>query len=218
MPSPSSSSAGSGALVLRTLVYFIVTGAIAQIALLEARYLPELRFSELGLTELTQSLVLASGCAILLYVRQVLKVWPYVTLLLLAFLAASLIREQDALLDHYAGRHVWKVLVALVVLPSITWVLVHRRRFSAEMAEYSGSFSLGLFSAGLLTTYAFSRLYGRKIFWQAVMGDGYMGSVKSMAEEVVELLGYSLILFAIVELLLLARHLHRDRQQAAMPD
>ncbi|MDN6297509.1 MAG: hypothetical protein L0J54_05715, partial [Halomonas sp.] len=138
----SSSPSGVGALLLRATLYFIATGAIAQGAYLEALYLPDLRFSELGFTELTQTLLLASGCAILLYVRLVLKVWPHVTLLLLAFLAASLIREQDSFLDNNVAEHAWKVLVAIVILPSITWVAIRRRHFTAELAEYSRSFSL----------------------------------------------------------------------------
>lgn len=208
----------TGALFLRATLYLLVTGAIAQGAYMEALYLPKtLQFSELGFTELNQTVFLALSCAILLYVRQRLKVWPMVTLLLLAFIGSSLIREQDALLDHYAGRHVWKILVTIVILPIVVWVGIHWRRFLDELYEYSNSFSLGLFTAGLFTTYAFSRLYGRKIFWQAIMEDHYLGDIKSMAEEVVELLGYSLILFAMIELLLLARRIYRARQQAA-PD
>lgn len=209
----SSLPSGTGALLLRATLYFLATGAMAQGAYLEALYLPGLRFSELGFTELAQTLLLISACAILLYVRLVLKVWPHVTLLLLAFLAASLIREQDSFLDAYAAEHVWKVLVAIVILPSITWVAIRRRRFAAELAEYGQTFSLGLFTAGFFTTYAFSRLYGRKEFWQAVLQEHYMDHIKSMAEEVVELLGYSLILFAMIELLLLARRMHLARQQ-----
>jgi len=44
------------------------------------------------------------------------------------------------------------------------------------------------------------------------MQEHYMDRIKSMAEEVVELLGYSLILFAMIELLLLARRMHLARQ------
>lgn len=45
------------------------------------------------------------------------------------------------------------------------------------------------------------------------MQEHYRDRIKSMAEEVVELLGYSLILFAMIELLLLARRMHLARQQ-----
>ena len=73
----------------------------------------------------------------------------------------------------------------------------------------------GLFVAGMLTTYIFSRLYGRQVFWQTVMQENYMRDVKSMAEEVIELLGYAMILIALVELMLLARRLYHARQVSA---
>lgn len=193
------------AAALRTVLYILLTGAIAQGAYLEALYFPGIRFSEWGFTEFTQTLFLASSCVLLLYVRHGLKVWPNVTLLMLAFLAASLVREQDAFLDIYVADNTWKVLVALIVLPSIAWVIYQRRHFLAEFSHYSNTFSFGLFMSGLLVTYVFSRLYGRQDFWRAVLEDDYVRDFKNVAEEVVELMGYALILIAVIELLIMAR-------------
>jgi hypothetical protein len=189
----------------------LLIGAIAQGAYLEALYLPSVRFSELGFTEFTQTLVLATCCAMLVYIRQVLKVWPTVTLLLLAFLAASLVREQDHFLDSYVAHNTWKALVALIIIPTLVWVVKQRRRFLDEFAYYSNTFSFGLFTAGVLTTYIFSRLYGRQEFWQTILEDSYVRNFKNIAEEVVELFGYSLILIATLELLLLARRVYLAR-------
>ena len=79
----------------------------------------------------------------------------------------------------------------------------------------SNTFAFGLFTAGVLTTYIFSRLYGRQAFWQAILEESYSGTFKSVAEEVVELLGYSLILIATVELLLMTRRIYRARQASS---
>ncbi|MBR2515626.1 MAG: hypothetical protein IKE45_16750 [Halomonas sp.] len=214
MSSPPAWPIGFQTILVRAVLYVLFIGAIAQGAYLEALYLPSVRFSELGFTELTQTLVLATCCAMLIYVRHVLKVWPTVTLLLLAFVAASLVREQDYFLDNYVARHTWKVLVALIIVPSITWVIIHHRRFLEEFTYYSNTLAFGLFTAGVLTTYIFSRLYGRQDFWRAVLEENYVGTFKSAAEEVVELLGYSLILFATLELLLLALRIHKARRTA----
>lgn len=214
MPSPPAWPIGFQTILVRAVLYVLFIGAIAQGAYLEALYLPSVRFSELGFTELTQTLVLAFSCAMLIYVRHTLKVWPTVTLLLLAFVAASLVREQDHFLDTYVARHTWKILVALIIIPSTTWVVIHRRRFLEEFAYYSNTFAFGLFTAGVLTTYIFSRLYGRQDFWRAVLEESYSGTFKSVAEEVVELLGYSLILIATLELLLLALRIHKARNTA----
>ncbi len=212
MPPTSSWPIGFKDILVRAVLYVLFIGAIAQGAYLEALYLPSVRFSELGFTELTQTIVLFTCCAMLIYIRHVLKVWPTITLLLLAFVASSLVREQDAFLDTYIARNTWKVLVTLIILPSIVWVVIQRRRFLEEFAYYSNTFAFGLFTAGVLTTYIFSRLYGRTIMWQAVLDDQYVRIFKDVAEEVVELLGYSLILFATLELLLLARRLYRTKQ------
>ncbi|WP_018916455.1 hypothetical protein [Vreelandella zhanjiangensis] len=195
--------------LLRATLYVLFIGGIAQGAYLEAVYLPSVRFTELGFTEFSQTLTLASCCGLLIYIRQVLKVWPNVTLLMLAFVAASLIREQDYFFDEFVADNSWKVLVALIILPSIGWVVYQRRRFIAEFAHYSNTFSFGLFAGGVLTTYIFSRLYGRQIFWRAVLEDNYVRIFKDVAEEVIELLGYSLILFAVIELLLLALRIRK---------
>lgn len=199
-------------ILVRAVLYVLFIGAIAQGAYLEARYLPSVRFSERGLTELTQTLVLASCCAMLIYIRQVLKVMPTVTLLLLAFVASSLVREQDHFLDNYVADNTWKVLVALIIIPSLVWVVKQRHHFLDEFAHYSNTFAFGLFTAGVLTTYIFSRLYGRQEFWQAILEDNYLRDFKNVAEEVVELLGYSLILIATLELLLLTRRIYLARQ------
>ncbi len=168
-PSPPQWPISFGYALLRATLYVLFIAGIAQGGYLEAIYLPNVRYSELGFTELTQTVVLACRCALLIYVRQVLHVWPTVTLLLLAFVAASLVREQDYFLDHYVARHTWKILVALIVLPSLAWVIIHRRRFLEEFAYYSNTFAFGLFAAGVLVTYIFSRLYGRQVLWRAVL-------------------------------------------------
>ncbi|CAM3922904.1 hypothetical protein VRRI112168_06500 [Vreelandella rituensis] len=193
------------AAALRTALYVLLVGAIAQGAYLEALYFPGIRFSEWGFTEFTQTLFLASSCVLLLYIRQGLKVWPNVTLLILAFLAASLVREQDAFLDTYVADNTWKVLVALIILPSLYWVGRNWHRFLDEFSYFGNSLSFGLFMAGLLVTYVFSRLYGRQDFWRAVLEDDYVRDFKNVAEEVVELMGYALILIAVIELLIMAR-------------
>lgn len=212
MSSPPTWPIGFQTILVRAVLYVLFIGAIAQGAYLEALYLPSLRFKELGFTEFTQTLVLATCCAMLIYIRQVLKVWPTVTLLLLAFLAASLVREQDYFLDELIARNTWKVLVSLIVIPSIAWVVIKRRHFLEEFAHYSNTFAFGLFTAGVLTTYIFSRLYGRQEFWRAVLEENFAREFKDVAEEVVELLGYSLILIATLELLLLARRIYKARQ------
>ena len=53
--------------LLRATLYTLAIGGIAQGGYLEVLYLPEVRYTELGFTEFTQTLVLASCCALLIY-------------------------------------------------------------------------------------------------------------------------------------------------------
>ncbi|MCS2609701.1 hypothetical protein [Halomonas dongshanensis] len=215
MPQPPAWPIDIRSIALRATLYILFIGAITQGTYLEAVYMPEVRFSEYGFSEPMQTLILASCSIMLLYIRHALKVFPTVALLLFAFITASLIREQDYFLDTFVARHTWKILVAMVIIPSLAWVWVKRRHFLQEFVHYSNTCAFGLFAAGFLTTYVFSRLYGRQIFWRAILEDEYVRVFKDAAEEVVELLGYSLILFATIELLLLARRIHRARQLEA---
>ena len=196
---------------IRATLYILLIAGMAQGAYLEGLHFPEVRFSERGFTELAQSAVLLSASLLLLYTRQVLKVLPTVTLLMFAFTFSSFIREQDYWLDMVA-RHTWKAIVALIVFPTLFWVIRERKRFVDEFRHYVNSFSFGLFAAGVLTTYVFSRLYGRSAFWEAVLEENYIRTFKDAAEEIIELLGYTLILIAVIELTLLARRWYLARR------
>lgn len=200
-----------GSATLRALCYILLIVALTQGVYYEALYLEQVRFTELGFTELAQTALLASASALLLYVRQALRQLPHVTLLMFAFVFSSLIREQDSLLDHYIADGTWQVLVSLVIVPILGWVILRRQAFADEFSRYANSASFGMFAAGILTTYVFSRLYGRSEMWMAILGDSYQRTFKDAAEEAVELLGYTLILIAMIELLLLARRWARRR-------
>ncbi|WP_240454105.1 hypothetical protein [Halomonas sp. NO4] len=203
---------GFGATCLRAVLYILFIAALAQGVYWEALYLPEARFSERGFTELAQTGVLAVATLLLAHLRWRWRTLPEVTLLLFAFVASSLIREQDAHLDAHVFDGAWQLLVALIVLPTLFWMVRQRRRFLEQFAHLSNTFSFGFFAAGVLTTYVFSRLYGRADFWMAVLEEHYVRDFKSAAEEVVELLGYALILIAMIELLLLARRWRQASQ------
>ncbi|WP_458526753.1 hypothetical protein [Onishia taeanensis] len=196
---------GFRATCLRALLYILLTAALVQGVYLEAIYLPDTRLSEQGFTEYAQSALLAASVALLAYVRLGRRQLPTVSLLMLAFLGASLVREQDALLDAHVFDGAWQVIVTLIVLPSLYAVIHNRQAFIAEFERYANSFSFGLFAAGFLVTYVFSRLYGRSEMWMALLGDAYVRDFKNAAEETTELLGYALLLFAVIELVLLAR-------------
>ncbi|QOR40781.1 hypothetical protein HNO52_04790 [Billgrantia diversa] len=202
---------GLGAACFRATLYILLIAALLQGIYYEALYLPARRsFAELGFTELCQSILLVAS-ALLLCTAPARHELPTVSLLLLALFVASLIREQDYYLDKYIFDGAWQLLVTLVLLPCLSLVLWRRRRLVKEFEAYSNSFSFGLFASGFLVTYVFSRLYGRSEMWMAILEEHYQRTFKEAAEEITELLGYSLILIAVVELILLARRWQQAR-------
>ncbi|OLO03047.1 hypothetical protein [Salinicola socius] len=193
------------------LYILFLAGLMQAVLMVDARHPVAADFSETSLTEITQAALLFLCTVLMLIIRQRVGVLRNVSLLLAAFFAISLVRENDLWLDTYLFDGAWEWLVVLMALPALLSVLRSRRAFLEEFSLIANSLGFGLFAGGFLTTYVFSRLYGRSELWHALMGDHYLRIVKDAAEEITELTGYSLLLFASVELLLLARRL-RDRR------
>ena len=196
---------------LRATLYILFIGALMQGVFYEGTHLLSTRFSEAGFTEYMQSTLLGLCSLLLVYIYNRLAHFRHLALLMFAFLFSSLIREQDALLDAYLFDGAWQVLVTLVILPSLYVVIRNRAAFLSEFSRFADSFAFGLFAAGFLCTYVFSRLYGRGSFWEALLAEKYMYNFKSAAEEITELFGYTLLLFAVIELTLLARRYLQQR-------
>ncbi len=171
------------------------------------------RFTEYGITEIAQSLFLLIATALAIVARMIDRAFaPQVSLLLIALLGASLIREQDAWLDEYIFDGAWQVLVGLWVIPLLFIMIRQRKAFALQLERLANTFAFGMFAAGFLTVYVFSRLFGRSEFWKAVLGEHYLRIFKDAVEETAELFGYTLLMIAMFELVLLIR-----RYQRALP-
>ncbi|WP_106478755.1 hypothetical protein [Phytohalomonas tamaricis] len=201
---------------LRLVIYIALTALAAQLMMWDAQLDGDaIKFTELSITELTQTFILFVSPLLLLYIRARFSLFRTGTLIMASFLLASLIREQDAFLDDYLFDGCWKILVALLAVPTLIYTWKKRRRLMRELKYYSTTASYGLFLAGFLVVYVFARLYGRSAFWMAVLEQDYSRSIKNAAEEGTEMIGYLLVLFAVMELLFLARRLHRSAASVA---
>lgn len=91
--------------------------------------------------------------------------------------------------------------------------LVYRYKdnFVHDTVEFIKRPEFGILLCGFLTVFVFSRLFGCRILWESVMGDGYMRCVKNAVEEGVELLGYLFIGIASVEYYLFKKNEPPDR-------
>jgi len=112
------------------------------------------------------------------------------------------VRELDDVLDRYVFDNSWKVIVGLLLLYTgyITW-----RNFAGIKAEFRAFMetrAFGFLWCGFLVVFVFSRLFGQKVLWKALMGEHYIRLVARTVEEGAELLGYWLILAGTIECLL----------------
>ncbi|GAA4201802.1 hypothetical protein GCM10022289_15730 [Pedobacter jeongneungensis] len=195
------------------IIRFIVYGAIVYIA---AEFLKwnvkhetgQSKFTEDSMVEAVQSMILLTCSLIYLRVSFKYKSMFPLSFGLFAFTFASLIREQDALLDEHIYDGAWQTAAfSLLILAAI---LIYRKRavFLSNMNDFVSKFSFGILLSGIFTTYIFARLYGRKVFWMAVMEAQYTRDVKNVSEESLELFGYTLILIASVEFYYFAKAHH----------
>lgn len=205
---PSHPSPTFRAISLRASLYILaLAGMIQTTLLIDVRHTGGPDFSELSFTELAQATLLLACSVLMLIVRQRLKMFPTACLLLWGLFSASFVRENDLWLDQYVFDGAWQLLATAIALPALVTTIIHRRRFLDEFRHLVDTLGFGLFAGGFLTTYVFSRLYGRSELWHALMGEQYLRVIKDAAEEMTELTGYALMLFSCIEILLLARRL-----------
>ncbi len=118
-----------------------------------------------------------------------------------AFTLVSLIREMDAFLENNLFDKAWQVLALAVLLPSLFFLYKNAKKFYNNLQELSNSLSFGLILISMLILHVFSRLYGRKVIWKALMGkDKFIRAVKDASEEGIELLAYSILFIGVIEL------------------
>ncbi|MCK4298062.1 MAG: hypothetical protein KAX80_00940 [Planctomycetes bacterium] len=114
------------------------------------------------------------------------------------------VRELDDVLDTYVFDNSWKVIVGLLLLYAgyITWR--NFARLKVEFRTFMETRAFGFLWCGFVVVFIFSRLFGQKVLWKALMGEHYLPVVARTVEEGCELLGYWFILTGALECLLQA--------------
>ena len=190
-----------GAHMGRGLLYFLLVVVVCQLISLEGySQLTQSTYGEASLTEKMQ-IVFSGICCLLFLVtaRMSQKLRP-VAVILAALTGMMLIREADAFLDKNVFDGAWQAFVVVVLFATAIYLKKQPDPIKPSVDAFSRLPSAGTLMSGFLVTFVFSRLFGRRSFWEAVMGEGYVRVVKNIVEEGTELVGYSLILIAAVEL------------------
>lgn len=112
-----------------------------------------------------------------------------------AFFYIMFIRELDGLLDQISHGF-WKYPAWLLTIVVFIYTFFNLKTTVEPLNRYINHKSFGLMLAGIATLLVFARLYGMGELWQGIMHENYIRPVKNLAEEGVELMAYSLIVFA----------------------
>lgn len=136
--------------------------------------------------------------------------------LLAGMAALATVREFDWLFDRVAHGF-WKVPALLVVVVAIARVWKKRKTLFTAFAYEVRLPYWGTLCSGFSLVFIFSRLFGMRRNWEAMLGEQLakesVRSVRRLAEEGVELAGYTLIFLAAVGFLLSCLHDWRQQRQ-----
>lgn len=156
---------------------------------------------EIGVTEISQAvLILASA---ILFMIQAVRLPDQRGLMVLvagAFLWAW-IRELDFLFDAIRSGF-WKYPATLVVVAALLLAARSKKTILPSMVQASRSVPFAFIQSGLAILLFFSRVFGTRDFWAAVMANGAgveaTSLLKNSVQEGTELLGYILIFYGSV--------------------
>ena len=192
-----------GVLIGRAFLYVLFIVGVAQLITLEGySQLSESTYNEVSLTEKMQDLFGFLSCVFFLVAARMSTELRPIAVMLAALTGMMFIRESDSFLDHNVFDGAWQALVSVVIVATIVFLKKQTQPIKPSIVEYARLPSAGVLLSGILVTFVFSRLFGRRSFWEAVMGDNYVRVVKNIVEEGTELMGYALILIAAIELVL----------------
>ncbi|SBS28898.1 hypothetical protein MAQ5080_01241 [Marinomonas aquimarina] len=199
--------------ILRGLIYLLALAGIAQCIALEAfQFGTAAEYGESSLVEHLQDLFTFSSALTFMVCAYLSKPLRQACILLGALMFMMFVRESDSLLDAQVFDGAWQLIVGAVIIATVYGLRNQVKDSYDSLKRFSQTSSFGFVVAGLVVVLAFSRMFGRTSFWQSVMGDAYVRTVKNIVEEGTELLGYSIVMIAATELLFFVLAVAKERK------
>jgi len=190
--------------IVKILIYAVILFGIYGILQIDSNQEGKI-FKENSLTEWLQILFMVFTSIVFYISGKIDKNNLALMKLLIGLLFIAIIRELDEVLDKFVFDGAWQILALVILLVLSFLVYKHRKNLAPSINKFVKLSSFGILQSGFLIVMVFSRLFGQKIFWKSVMGASYIRSVKDVAEESLELLGYGLIFIGSIEFLLFCK-------------
>ena len=195
---------------------FVAVGFLPSLDIVANPFDRDVLFTEYSYSQFGQSIALLTGIVATVWLLR-RKVLPQLGFLILALLTCALVRESDTFLDYLADG-LWQAIVVLILIAVAAQLGLQRATLGPQIAWLGRHFSCGLMLAGFAIVMGFSRVFGRGVVWQQIMGTSYTKTIKYFAEESIELLGYALLTIGVVEFCVAASrrfHSHRPAIRSA---
>lgn len=194
-------------LFLQTFLRLVVYGLI----MLGCSALIELDFkngsaNENDIIELSQHLVLLFSIIVGLVATAITKTHKVFMLLLSLFISIHLVREFDAWFDSHVPALGWFPFVIVILIVALIILIKNFKAFSEQLKTLQNTLGIGILLIALANLHVFTRFYGKPSIWKSIMGDNYLYQVERISEESVELVAYTMIFIAMLELLLFVKN------------
>jgi len=186
-------------ILVRIIIYGGIMLLLAQFLMWDARSTAPMKFSENTFTEWAQQSILFTMALLFGIIAWKQSQQRALSIVLAGISLVGLVREYNNFFNNQVFDGAWQLTALVVTAVTVLLFYPYRRELGSDLKRYQGTLSLGFLLAGFLTTFIYSRLFGRTVFWQTLMEDDYLQNAKNAAEEGSELLGYGLLLMASIE-------------------
>lgn len=151
--------------------------------------------SENSMTEYLQEILLLLTTLSFAYTAYKDPSTRHFCVLLTGFFACMFIRELDGLFD-LIFHGFWVIPATLVALFSIIFALRNKQQALSTFSCFVQSRHFITLNLGMALLLVFSRLFGIGELWEGILGSNYDRIVKRVAEEGLEVLGYTIIFYS----------------------
>jgi hypothetical protein len=181
--------------------FLLLFGLACGVSFLFAIFLWELHseppFTEAGPLEFTQSLLLGSSAALYFFEASRRAALRPALVLVGGFFTCMLIREQDYFLD-FIQHGCWVYPALATAGLCLLYACLNLRRTIAGLERFVRWKYFPYLLIGVVIVLAYSRLFGMRMVWEALLSDKFTYNTKTAMEESSELLGYLLVLTSAV--------------------
>jgi hypothetical protein len=184
----------------RCFFYILAVAATTQLIVYETvpGHVDDL-YNEWSLTEWYEMFFIVLALCVVLRVGALVRTRKPLAMVFSGVLLMALIREADMFLDVYVFDGSWQLLATVTACATIGLIWHRRYALGSAVQDFVSQPAFGIMLSGFLIVFVFARLFGRHQFWLDLMWGQYLRSVKNVAEEGPELVGYLLILISTVE-------------------